>query len=459
MISAKCVFIAEGEKDVGNLRAALGEKNKQWAVTTSPGGAHKWLPDFGKFLVGKQVVIFPDNDDAGRKHAAVVALSAALYAFSVKVVGLPGLSDKGDVSDFLKDHTAAELLGIVEKTPLWAPPLIQVLKEAEGTPRKIIPLSDIKPCTVEWLWEPYLPIGALGMLSGDPGAGKTFVAQSIAADLTIGRTPFKHKPRPPAHVLYLSLENSPEHVLRPRFDLLGGDSTRFHLVEGPVQLSDISYLSLALHQTQAELMVVDPIQSFVGAEVDTHRANQTRPLLDNLARLATFHRCCILLLRHLSKEPKGRAIHRGLGSIDFTGAVRTELLVGNAPSDPAQRALVHIKANLGRTGTTLGFAINATGFTWTGESELTAKDLLQPEAQHENSEAMAEAKDFLLTALAKGPRPANDVFSEADQAGISKATLKRAKKAVNISVKKDGQTGPWMWSLAEGKHTPETQKT
>jgi putative DNA primase/helicase len=404
-------------------------------------------------------VIFPDNDDAGQKYANAVALSACEYACSVKVVQLPGLPDKGDVSDFLQTKTAAEILAIAQETSPWTPPpLLQVLKAAEDNHPKITRLSEVGACAVEWVWEPYLASGMLALVSGDPGAGKTFVALRIAADITLGRTPFKHTPRPAANVLYLTVENSPEHVLRPRFDLLGGDPTRFHLIDGSVRLSEISYLSGVLQQTQAELMVVDPVQSFLGAQIDTHRANETRPLLDNLARLGKVHKCGIMLLRHLSKEPKGRAIHRGLGSVDFTGAVRTELLVGSSSSNPQQRAVVHIKSNLGQMGPTLGFAINENGFDWTGESELTAKDLLQPEAPAEKGEAMAEAKEFLLTALSKGPRPANEVFAEGDQAGISKATLKRAKKALSISKKKVGQTGPWVWALPEGDHTPETQK-
>jgi hypothetical protein len=83
-------------------------------------------------------------------------------------------------------------------------------------------LSSVTPCEVGWLWKPYLPAGELTILSGDPDVGKTWIAGAISADLTCGRTPFTHEPRQPTSVLYLTVENSPEELLR-RFKLQGGD--------------------------------------------------------------------------------------------------------------------------------------------------------------------------------------------------------------------------------------------
>ena len=117
-----------------------------------------------------------------------------------------------------------------------------------------------------------------------------------------------------------------------------------------MSLSDVPVLDAALEATQAKLMVIDPIQSYLGAGIDLHRSNETRPVLDGLAKLAEKHRCAVLLLRHLSKQSGGKAIHRGLGSIDLTGAVRSELLAGSLPDDPTARALVHVKSNIGAIG-------------------------------------------------------------------------------------------------------------
>lgn len=121
VVSAKHVVICEGEKDADNLKTALGESHKYWAITTSPGGAGKWLDEFAAYLAGKQVLIVPDHDDAGRKHALQIALSIYKCAHTVKIVELPGQPEKGDVSDFLKEHTAAELFALADLTSLWKP--------------------------------------------------------------------------------------------------------------------------------------------------------------------------------------------------------------------------------------------------------------------------------------------------------------------------------------------------
>ena len=339
-------------------------------------------------------------------------------------------------------------------------------KQAAGNRRpELLTLSDVVAREVDWLWKPYLALGMLAMLSGDPGAGKTFVSLAIAADVSTGRVPSTCDACTPGDVLYLSAENSPEHVVRPRFDSLGGDPARFHLLRGSVvgegqqtergcvRLSDVSLLRDALLNTQARLVIVDPIQSYLGAEVDAHRSNETRPVMDGLARLAEEHGCCILLVRHLSKAPTGKAIHRGLGSIDLTGAVRTELLAGCSPDDQTERALVQVKSNLGALGPAMGYTIDGDGkFRWTGESQLTAFTILSPESSEGETGALAEAKDFLSSALAQEARPAKDVQAEARQAGVSERTLTRAKRELAVGSRKGSMTGAWEWVLPEGCH-------
>src|SRR5207253_7083932 len=139
---------------------------------------------------------------------------------------------------------------------------------------------------------PYLPLEMITVLSGDPGAGKTFISLAIAAALTRGEDVLGGDSSVPANVLYLTLENSPAHVLRPRFDAQGGDASRLFVLRGTIykdgetekqaglSLADVDQLESAISETHARLVVIDPLQSFLGATVDLHRSNETRPILD-----------------------------------------------------------------------------------------------------------------------------------------------------------------------------------
>jgi len=287
-------------------------------------------------------------------------------------------------------------------------------------------LSDVEAKTVDWLWEPYIPKGMPTILTGDPGVGKSFIALRITADIT----------RRGGKVVYLTIENSASYTLPPRFDALQGDASKLILLEGvsaqgairSVTLQDVEVLDKTLSEHKPELVVIDPIQSYLGAGVDAHRSNETRPILDGLAKLAEKHHVAALIPRHASKNGSGRAIYRGLGSIDFTGAVRSELFAGETLEK--QRAICHIKLNIGPIGQAQGYEIppadeqgriwSAGYFRWTGDTQIEVGDLTEPE---EATIGRAdEAEDFLRDMLSEGPKPAKAVIKETRDAGIAERT-------------------------------------
>lgn len=116
VLSADTIYVVEGEKDVETLRQL------QLTATCNPGGAGKWLKEYNQYFQNKSVIILPDNDDIGRKHAEKVVQSLNGTAKSIKIVFFPDLLEKGDITDWVSDgHTKKELLQIVENTPKWTP--------------------------------------------------------------------------------------------------------------------------------------------------------------------------------------------------------------------------------------------------------------------------------------------------------------------------------------------------
>lgn len=338
-------------------------------------------------------------------------------------------------------------------------------------------MADVEAEAVEWLWYPYIPLGKLTLLEGDPGLGKTFLALQIASIVTRG-DPFPEGDamsggtRKPSVVVYLSAEDGLADTLRPRLDSAGADVERVYAMTGvrleadaearevPVTLADVEALEDAIRAVRPDLVVVDPLQAFLGADVDMHRSNETRPVLAGIARLAETYGCAIVLIRHLSKAQQ-KVMYRGQGSIDIVAAARSGLLVGEHPTDPRQRVFAHFKSSLAPNGPSLAFEIREGSFLWAGRVDISAEQLGGPPASDEDRDALADAKAFLLEVLGGGPVPVKEVLAEAAKASISKRTVERAKAALAVASKRRsaGNTGggEWVWALpntAENKAAP-----
>jgi hypothetical protein len=334
---------------------------------------------------------------------------------------------------------------------------------AEGKSASIEPdlitLSDVAPRMVDWLWPPRIALGMVNELVGDTGVGKTTIAMHLAAEGSRGRLP-EGGTIESFDTLYLSHENPLAEVLRPKFDAMHGDPKRFHVMlgtktevdgethKGSVTLADVDQLEKAIRQTGAKLVVFDPVQSFFGAGVDWNHANQTRPILDALNKLADKTRAAILLLRHGTKASGGKATAKGLGSIDQTATARSSLLAGVLPDDEKMCALIHSKTNIGPKAPTLGYAIDEQGrFTWTGVSSITAAELLaSPEAPDRK---LTAATQWLTEKLQRGSLEAQEISKAAEAAGISWRTLQRAKSALRVQSRRATFAGGSIWSLPE----------
>lgn len=454
---AQPVFIVEGEKDADRL-AALG-----FVATTNAGGAGKWRNEYKEHLRGRHVVIIPDNDEPGREHAAKVTRSLRGIAASVRVLELRGLKLKGDVSDWL------DAGGVVDELLVLAESAQECLsKEPEASPLQVVRMADVEPETVHWLSYPYIALGKLTILEGDPGLGKSWLMCAIAASVSLGRGLPGAEPSEPGNVLMLSAEDGLGDTLRPRLNAVEADVTRVFAVNVPLTFDaeGLSNLEAAIIEYRPKLVVIDPLFAYTGGKTDIHRANECRAISAPLAAIAGRCGCAIVTVRHLSKSRGGgNALNAGIGSIDFAAAARSVLLVGQDPDDHSRRALVQTKNNLAPIGEGVGYTLEGGRFCWTGATTLTAGRILSLPSNEEERSARSEAIEFLRSALADGPRSSKEIESEARNAGISESTLRRAKSFLGVcAVKEGGHFGggkqKWLWAMPEAVHSfnEDTQK-
>jgi putative DNA primase/helicase len=465
---AETIYVAEGEKDVDRLWS-LGI-----SATTNPQGAGKWREEYNESLKGKRIVIIPDNDEVGEQHAKAVAHSLLSVAKAVKIVSLPNLPPKGDVSDwFDAGHTKEELTQVVKSIP--------TLKEAPspqlGSPeshRSAVTrrFSDIQRTELQWLWLGRIPLGKLTVVDGDPGLGKSLLAVDVGARISTARAMpdgTTSDQSEPAGVVFLSAEDDPSDTIRPRLEAAGADLSRISILEAVRQgeaerlptLSDLDQIRQAIEEVNAKLVIIDPLMAYLPSKVDSHKDQDIRSILSRLAKLAAELGVAVLVVRHLNKLGSGKAIYRGGGSIGIIGAARSALLVAKDPDDEERRILAPTKSNLAKLAPALAYCVEATEngvpwVKWLGGSQHTADSLVVQPTGGEEQSALDEAKEFLRQVLAQEAREAKDVHREARNAGISEATLRRAKTALRVIVRKQGnflaKEQKWVWSLPEDAH-------
>lgn len=326
-------------------------------------------------------------------------------------------------------------------------------------------LSEVAPEKIEYLWRPWLMARKVMALYGDPDEGKTFAAVDMCARLTRGAEwPDGQPSTGAADVLYLTSEDGLGDTIVPRAIVAGANLERFHAVgAGDTSGMTLDTLGRLLEETNARLVVLDPLQTFLQG-VDMFRANQTRPIMAKFIALAEQHNTTILLLGHMTKGAADRAKYRMQGSIDIIGACRFAMMAGHRPDNEERHVLIPTKLNLGKKPRALGYTLGDSGvvgyedvgrITWTGAEDVSAAEALQPDAPPDaEARSRGQAVEFLRGALANGPRLARDVYSEAAGHGIAERTLKRAKIDVGVCARQPTIPGPWIWSLAAPARGP-----
>jgi putative DNA primase/helicase len=449
--ASRPVVIVEGEKAAVALRT-----DGFRALGTVTGASSAPSVAVLQSLRGHHVALWPDNDAAGRKHMHKVAERLAGIVGSLRVVSWPDAPEHGDAADLLAAGSASEVDA-----------LLAAAASLSGPGPVLVNLATVERERVEWIWPGYLARGKLHMLDGDPGLGKSTAALDLAARLSRGAAMPDGSPGiAPAGVVILTAEDGMADTVRPRLEAAGADLERIVALTAIVDADgermpglplDLAAIEAGIRQVDAALVIVDPIMAYLPADVNAHRDQDVRRALAPAAALAERTHSAILAIRHLNKTGGAHALYRGGGSIGIIGAARVGLLVARDPDDDARRIVAVTKNNLAAEPSSLAFqlvpdeAMGAARVEWLGESAHGASALLAVRADDpEEGGALAEAVEVLRTILADGPMAAKAAEREAYDAGITRATLLRARKAAGVRSERIGglgKAGAWQWSL------------
>jgi putative DNA primase/helicase len=410
------VYVVEGEKDVLSLH-----KRGLTATTSAGGAAWKWPDEWAEYFKGAtHVVVIAHNDKAGVEAAHQRAGVIARVCHDVRVIDvLPGLPEKGDVSDWLavEGNTKDRLETLAAKVPKFAPasPSVQPKQEtpAAGLPAprslQIVKLADVEELPMQWLWDGRIAYNCMTVLAGGGGIGKSFVTMATAAAVTTGgKLPIEGGMQTveQGNVLLASFEDSAgmviAQVIKQRARLCGVDQTRLHVIEGardekgrvaPFGRPHVDLIGAHLRENPTvRLVIIDPLMSYIG-KADVFRDNEVR---EALGRIVDVVQKCTnevaLLIVHRNREAAGKkGTDKITGSFGLTNlawsviAADCEKIYDEKTGEESdgRKMLTVIKGNhFGKTSP-IPFGINDDGTFWwsTADTTLLGTNPAQPRKQ------------------------------------------------------------------------------
>lgn len=322
-----------------------------------------------------------------------------------------------------------------------------------------IQLKQIESEPVNWLWQNYFPCSKISLVSGDPGAGKTWLCLDLAARLSVGMDWPDGSPSPgAANSLILSCEDGASDTFRPRLDKLKADTSKIFLMQAPIDLSSVggrSSLINEIHQRNPRLIIIDPILDFSG-RVNPNAVDQVRAMLTPLSEIIEKSRATLILTSHLNKSSVMQALYRTAGSASgWVGKARAVFMVikdkmNQEANQPFRRLFAPIKTNLSpKEPQAYFFQISDNpGLTYERVPEDFNLENFLASDHRDLGPQLEEAKHFLKVLLKTGPAAAMEVLRQAQEAGIKEKTLLRAKKLLDIKVFREGGShGRWIWGL------------
>ena len=356
-----------------------------------------------------------DNDQAGNEACEKLAgeISEGYSVIRLK-------PSRKDWNEILCDKNTDRKKAIAETITIKVP-------EAE----ELVPMlcyEDIKQTSVEWLWFPYIPFGKLTIIQGNPGEGKTYFAMMLTAACTNRKLFPNMEDIEPFNVIYQTAEDGMGDTIKPRLIEAGADLSRVMVIddtEEALTLSD-DRIEKAVRQNRVRLVIIDPVQAFIGADVDMNRANEVRPVFRKLGMIAEKTGCAIVLIGHLNKSSGTQSTYRGLGSIDIMAAVRSLIFIGKVRKDPTTRVLIHEKSSLAPPGETMAFKLgDEDGFRWVGAYEISADELLDGKEGKATETKLERGRKLIRELLAdKKEISIRELDEKAKEQGISGRTMR-----------------------------------
>lgn len=331
------------------------------------------------------------------------------------------------------------------------------MNEQQKVELKLIHMEDVVSKEVEWLWYPYIPYGKITIVEGDPGEGKTTLVLKLAAAMSRG-LPLPcddDREREPIHIIYQTAEDGIDDTIKPRLEKAGADCSMIRVIdetEKELSMAD-DRLEQAIVETGARLVILDPIQAYIGAKIDMHRANEIRPVLKHLGMIAEKYNCAIVLIGHMNKAAGSKSTYRGLGSIDIQATARSVLLVARLRDKSNIRIMAHDKSSLAPTGDSIGFEMTEdSGMICIGPYDITIDELLSGN-EGRGKKKLDIAENFIKEYFGSSKEIiSNDILQEAARRGIKRNTLLSAKKKLGITSgkgKAEDGTSYWTWLLPQ----------
>jgi putative DNA primase/helicase len=332
--------------------------------------------------------------------------------------------------------------------------------EHKGKRRRMVgrKASNIPKSKVNWLWRGIVPYGKIAIFTGVPGAGKSTLGVTLAAAASRGRRlPGDEEcgPAEPGNVLIFAAEDDDGDTTIPRLEYAGADMDRVTCYDDedgdmPVIPIDCDLIEEEIVKHQAKLVIFDTLNDFIsGLDVKDNPACRTA--LDPLKVIARRHGVAIVFTAH---PPKGSraAIDRVSGSNAFTGLARSVYICGKKSGDPDDVwVLARIKCNLYKPIPAQRYRLAAhpdgTSTEWLGNADGVYADDLDHRAEAGEQRKLDEAKAILAQILADSALPSKAVYIEAEAAGLSRATLRRAQDELGIKPRKVGKNN-WEWPCA-----------